>query len=219
MSLLLQGQIPPALANGVRVMAVAGLVGLAVLIAAPFQERRILRTFGWLPLPGKISQSISQQAVPLLVGMHSLQNAPRMLAFLVLTAVVWLGDALGSSVGARIISQTLSLGQAMVLLAALGLSSAIPSTPGYVGVNQFVAVKVVPAFSSSRGETLAYILIGQVLNYLVVSFWGLGCGRRIEARRGREVRTDWLDETRGLFAGSFWSQAFMKCWTLARTPI
>jgi hypothetical protein len=65
------------------------------------------------------------------------------------------------------------LGQSLILLSALGLSSAIPSTPGYVGVYQFVAVTVLVPFGFSRAEALAFILISQVLNYLVVSFWGL----------------------------------------------
>ena len=69
--------------------------------------------------------------------------------------------------------QTLNLDQALVLLAALGLSSAIPSTPGYVGVYQFVAATVLVPFGFSRPDALAYILISQVFNYVVVSFWGL----------------------------------------------
>jgi hypothetical protein len=76
-------------------------------------------------------------------------------------------------IGVRIISQTLSLGQSFILLAALGLSSAIPSTPGYIGVQQFVAVSVLVPFGFSRPAALAYILIAQVFNYLVISFWGL----------------------------------------------
>jgi hypothetical protein len=184
-ALLSQGSMPPALANGVRVMAVAGFLGLTVILLAPYQERRIVRILGRLPLPDKISQTISQQTVRFLVGMRSLQNARRMLAFVGLTAVVWLVDGLGSTIAARIISQTLSLGQALVLLAALGLSSAIPSTPGYVGVYQFVAVTVLPAFGFSRADALAYILISQVLGYVVVSFWGLlGLWQLNRSRRG-----------------------------------
>ena len=82
-------------------------------------------------------------------------------------------DAVGATIGVRIISQTLSLGQALILLSALGLSSAVPSTPGYVGVYQFVAVAVLVPFGFSRSDALAYILISQILGYLVVSFWGL----------------------------------------------
>ena len=172
-ALVSHGQIAPPLASGVRLMAGVAVLGLAVLLTAPFQELRIVRILGRLPLPETMSQTICQQAVRFLIGMRSLQNARRMVAFALLTAVIWLVDALGSCIGVRIISQTLSLSQAMILLAALGLSSAVPSTPGYVGVYQYVAVTVLMPFGFSRPEALAYILIGQVLNYMVVSFWGL----------------------------------------------
>jgi uncharacterized protein (TIRG00374 family) len=170
---LSEGELPATLANAVRLMAVAGVVGLAFIVAAPYQERVILRTIGWLPLPERASCMVAEQTSRFLLGIRSLQNVRRMLAFLALTAIVWLVDSVGVLIVVRVISQSLNLGQALVLLAALGLSSALPSTPGYIGVYQFVAVAVLMPFGFSRGEALAYILIGQVLNYAVVSSWGL----------------------------------------------
>ncbi len=171
--LLSQGGIPPALVGAVRAVAVASVAALAVFLLAPFQEGLILRLIGRLPMPAPLLQKVLRQAVRFLVGMRSLQDMRRLLAFMGLTAVVWTLDAVCNSIGARIVSQSLSLSQALVLLAALGLSSAIPSTPGYLGVYQFVAVTVLPRFGFSREDALAYMLIGQVSSYLVVSFWGL----------------------------------------------
>ncbi len=55
----------------------------------------------------------------------------------------------------------------------MGLSSAIPSTPGYVGVYQFVAVTVLVPFGFPRADALACSLVLQVMNDAVVTFWGL----------------------------------------------
>ena len=126
-----------------------------------------------VPLPPKLSEIISKQITRFLVGMRSLQNWRSLTAFFLLTAVIWLEDAFASMLGVRIISQTLNLGEALILKSALGLSSAIPSTPGYIGIFQFVAVSVLVPFGFSRSEALAYILFSQTINYLVVSFWGL----------------------------------------------
>jgi len=52
---------------------------------------------------------------------------------------------------------------ALLLLTALGLGSALPSTPGYVGIYQFVAVTVLTPFGIGRDEALAFILVLQVL--------------------------------------------------------
>ena len=56
--------------------------------------------------------------------------------------------------------------------AALGLGSALPSTPGYVGVYQFVAVTVLTPFGFTRTDAIAYILVAQALMYVVIGFWG-----------------------------------------------
>jgi len=173
LSLLWLGNISALLAGAVRIMAFASIVVLAIIIIAPHQEAWLLRLFSRLPLPPGIAGKISKQITRFLVGMRCLQNARRLVSFILLTVVIWLVDASVTMLGVRIISQTLNLGQALILLSALGLSSAVPSTPGYVGVYQFVAVIVLVPFGFSRPEALAYILISQVLGYILFGFWGL----------------------------------------------
>jgi hypothetical protein len=172
-SLLAETNMSPMLSNGLRALALAGFIGLAIIIAAPFQERLILGFVNWLPIPEKISRIMAEQVGRFLVGMRSLQNGGRLFSFILLTLLIWLVDAIATTIGVRIVSQTLTVGQALILLAALGLSSAIPSTPGYVGVYQFVAVAVLVPFGFPRADALAFILISQILNYVLVSFWGL----------------------------------------------
>ena len=62
---------------------------------------------------------------------------------------------------------------AFLLVAGLGLGSALPSTPGYVGIYQFVAVKMLSPFGVSKTDAIAYILLFQAMNYAVVLLWGL----------------------------------------------
>jgi uncharacterized protein (TIRG00374 family) len=172
-SLSLQGTMPPSLTNALRVMAIAAVLGLGFVVLLPSRGEALLRLPGRLPIPQAAANKITEQLSRFLVGMRSLQHWQRLLAFVLLTAVIWLVDGTANVIGARLISQTLSLGQALVLLSALGLSSAIPSTPGYVGVFQFVAVLVLMPFGFSKPEALAYILVSQVLNYLLTGILGL----------------------------------------------
>jgi uncharacterized membrane protein YbhN (UPF0104 family) len=53
------------------------------------------------------------------------------------------------------------------------LGSALPSTPGYVGIYQFVGMSVLGPFGFSRDAALAYILILQALGYVVILAFGL----------------------------------------------
>ena len=73
---------------------------------------------------------------------------------------------------ARALHFQISLAQSFVLLAGLGLSSAIPSTPGYVGVYQFVAVFVLEPFGITNANALAFIIFLQIINILIIAFWG-----------------------------------------------
>jgi uncharacterized protein (TIRG00374 family) len=172
-SVLLQSQISALLAGAVKIMALAGAIGLAIVIITPFHDEWILMNIAKLLLPFKSSQKIIEQVMRFLVGMRSLHNIRKLGGFFSLTTVIWFFDGIGTMIGVHIISRTLTLGQAFILLAALGLSSAIPSTPGYIGVYQFVAATVLVPFSFSLPDALAYILISQVVNYIVISLWGL----------------------------------------------
>jgi hypothetical protein len=63
--------------------------------------------------------------------------------------------------------------QVFILLAALGIASALPSTPGFVGIYQFVAVTVLVPFGLSEAQAIAFILGYQGVSYIVVTLWGL----------------------------------------------
>src|SRR6266851_4096400 len=74
---------------------------------------------------------------------------------------------------AHAIGLSIGLPLAFLLIAGLGLGSALPSTPGYVGIYQFVAVSVLTPFGLSRTDAIAYILFYQAVSYVVVLSWGL----------------------------------------------
>jgi uncharacterized protein (TIRG00374 family) len=172
-ALLRQTDMPDSILNAMKIMAVAGILGLLTFIIVPSQEVLLLRILGKLPLSAAFAPRVSVQIRSFMAGMRSLRDTRRLLRFLLLTGLIWFLDGIATVVGVRVISQTLDLSQALILISALGLSSAIPSTPGYIGVYQFVAVFVLVPFGFTKAEALAYILISQILGYIVVMAWGL----------------------------------------------
>jgi hypothetical protein len=126
-----------------------------------------------VPLPPRIRTGILGLSEQVLQGLRAFHDWRRFAAFVCLTVVVWLGDSLGAMACGRALGIGLSFRVAMLLLAGLGLSSALPSTPGYVGIYQFVAVTVLTPFGVSRDGALAYILVMQALGYAVVLLFGL----------------------------------------------
>jgi uncharacterized membrane protein YbhN (UPF0104 family) len=89
-----------------------------------------------------------------------------------LTAVIWTLDALGAVVTGMALHLHLPLSAAFLLITGLGLGSALPSTPGYVGIYQFVAVTVLAPFGFSRVDAIAFILVAQTLGYVMIGVWG-----------------------------------------------
>lgn len=173
LSLLALPEISSTFAPALQGMAVLGGIGLLVVLAAPRLSGFFLRLLLILPLPTAWRPRLEDLLVRFLDGMRSFQNPGRAAAFVALTAFIWLADGLGTMLGAYMLRLHLTLPQALLLLAGMGLSSAIPSTPGYVGVYQFAAVTVLTPFGFSKSDALAYILVAQAFNYVIVTFWGL----------------------------------------------
>ncbi len=173
LALLALPGISPSLAPALQAMAVLGGVGLLVVLLAPHFPVFFQRLLGLLPLPTAWRPRLDNLLIRFLDGMRSLQNPGRALSFVALTGVIWLMDGLGTMLGAYLLRLDMTLPQALLLLAGMGLSSAIPSTPGYVGVYQFAAVTVLTPFGYSKSDALAYILVAQAFGYVVITFWGL----------------------------------------------
>ena len=104
--------------------------------------------------------------------MSSLHHLLRAFLFLFFTFIIWLGDAVVAVTIARSMGLILTIPQALLLGVALGLSSAIPSTPGYIGIYQFVAVTVLPPFGISNSQALGFIVVMQALSYLITTIFG-----------------------------------------------
>lgn len=167
------GAAPVWLVTATRVMAALAVVGIAAFFVIPHLHPWIERVLMRLAPPGALRNGLAHLLEQAVLGLRAVHSVRRASGFAGLTAVIWLLDALSLIIAARAFALTLALPQALLLLAALGLSSAAPSTPGYVGIYQFVAVTVLAPFGFSKAEALAFIIGWQAVIYAVVIVWGL----------------------------------------------
>jgi len=154
----------------VAVIAAAGAIAILIL---PHTGDLLAKVLGAIPMPAGIRARLLALAEQVLLGMRAFHHWGRMAGFSLLTAVVWALDGCTAMVAARALYIGMSFPVAMLLMAGLGLGSALPSTPGYVGVYQFAAVTVLGPFGIGRDAALAYILVAQVLGYMVTVAYGL----------------------------------------------
>jgi uncharacterized protein (TIRG00374 family) len=174
-SLLLLGveQKPHWMGPILQTMAAAALAGGLAIAVLPHAEGLVRRLIDRAPLPERFSRVLLNTIGRVMLGLRAFHDWRRFGGFIALTVIVWVGDAVATIVGARAFGMDFSFRVAMLLLAAMGLSSALPSAPGYVGVYQFVAVEVLTPFGFSRDQALAFILVIQAAGYVVVLLWGL----------------------------------------------
>jgi glycosyltransferase 2 family protein len=180
--LLILPEKPGWLSNAARPFAILGLFGVAAIVLLPVLESFWFRILALIPVPHRLRDSVERALRNGLQGIRSFHDTGRLARFLLLTAVIWCLDGITTAVGARAIGVSISLPAAFLLVAGLGLGSALPSTPGYVGIYQFVAVSILTPFGLSRTDAIAYILLFQAMNYAVVLSWGaMGLGQQRKA--------------------------------------
>ena len=156
-----------------RTMALAAGAGALIIVVLPHSGDLLNRFLSHIPLPGRAKGFLLTAAGQIVLGLGAVHNWSRFAGFVFLTVVIWVSDGFGVIYGARALGLTVSFRVAMLLLTGLGLGSALPSTPGYVGIYQFVAVTILTPFGIGRDGAMAYILVAQTLGYLVVLPFGL----------------------------------------------
>jgi hypothetical protein len=145
------------LSRTTAIVAAAGALALAVL---PHME-------------GLCRNRLPRFAGQALLGVRAFHNAGRFLGFAALTAAIWIADAFGAMLMADGLRLHFSFAMAMLLMTGMGLGSALPSTPGYVGIYQFAAVTVLTPFGIGRDAALAYSLVAQASTCVVTLALGL----------------------------------------------
>jgi uncharacterized protein (TIRG00374 family) len=167
------GKVPSWLPPAMRGLGILSFIAIVVLLMAPRLENVLHSLLNRVPLPTKWRPFVRQMLEQFLQGAATFQNLGRAMLFLLMTGLIWLLDGLGMMISARAFSIGIHLSQSLLLLVGLGLSSAIPSTPGYVGVYQFIAITILAIYGFPKSQSLAFILVAQVIGMLLTLIWGL----------------------------------------------
>jgi uncharacterized protein (TIRG00374 family) len=187
--LLLIPAQPGWLAGAARPFALLGLIGAIIIAVVPFLGSAGRSVIARAPVPASWRPGLITSMDHGLRGIRAFHDARRLASFVAFTLLIWCLDAIGAVITASALTFHLPLSVAFLLIAALGVGTALPSTPGYVGIYQFVAVTVLTPFGFSRTDAIAYILVTQALMYAVIGLWGsLGLLRYRRARRSIHLR-------------------------------
>jgi hypothetical protein len=181
---------PPGwLAAAAKPFAIGGLAGAAAIAILPLFGSALNSAIARLPVPAATKPRLATVAARALDGMRAFHDAGRLSAFIALSVIIWCIDAAGTVIGGAALGLEFPPTAAFLLIAGLSLGSALPSTPGYVGIYQFVAVSVLKPFGFSAADAIAYILVTQAIGYLVIGCWGAaGLWRHRSVTHAGDVR-------------------------------
>lgn len=164
---------PGWFAHAARPFAIVGLSGAAAIAVLPKLERFWRYLLLRMPIPHGFRDKLLDALEHVLTGIRAFHDAGRLFRFISTTILIWFLDAVTTVILMQSLHMSVSLPVAFLLITGLALGSALPSTPGYVGIYQFVAVSVLTPFGFSRTDAIAYILLFQALQYVVITVLGL----------------------------------------------
>ncbi len=167
-------QTPAWLSSAAGGLSVGAAAALVLLLAAPRLANWIERMSAHLPARKSLRAGLVDIWHEFFTGSRAIQNHGIAAAFGLLSLTAWAMDTMTVLVLAAALGLTaMTPALALLLVVALALSSVAPSTPGYLGVYQFVAVSVLGPFAIAQSEALALVLLFQGVIYMVVTPFGL----------------------------------------------
>jgi uncharacterized protein (TIRG00374 family) len=183
-SLILLGVHPKPVWMGsvARTMAIVAGLGAVVIAVLPHTGSLCENLLRRMPMPPAVRARLLEFAGQVLLGMRAFHHTGRFLGFAAFTVTIWVVDAVGTMIAGHALNLAISFPMAMLLLTGLGLSSALPSTPGYVGIYQFVTVTILVPLGIEKSQALAFILLTQAYGYVVVLALGLPCMYRLRSK-------------------------------------
>lgn len=163
---------PAWLATVSTPLLILGSVAALLIISIPAFEKPALRLLEKLPVPAGAVHRVEDAIEHIASGIRSFHDPSSFSLFLLLTVTIWGLDSYSITVLARALGMQMSMAIALLLIVGLGIGSALPSTPGYIGIFQFVAVTVLMPFHFTRSAAIAFILVAQAGALVVTGVLG-----------------------------------------------
>jgi uncharacterized protein (TIRG00374 family) len=122
------------------------------------------------------------------LGAHVLIDRPvRVVPYVGVTVLSWAVLSLLMVTMAHAFGHNLNTAQGLLFAAGLALSSGLPSTPGYLGVFQYVAVTVLEPWGFTQSEAVALIVVYQAMTVVHQLAWASLGWIALNGHRAEEV--------------------------------
>jgi uncharacterized protein (TIRG00374 family) len=167
-------------------MAGGALVMLLGLVLLSFHREKlphVQKVLGWI-LPEAIALRVVTLMDRFSGGLDVIQNPSRLAVVFLLSVAIWSVTGFATYVWLLAFNLHLPWFAGIFVLVVINLGSAIPSSPGYVGVYHYLAVLALSAWNVDRSAALAYGIGTHALNMIA----NVSLGAFFVAREGVSLR-------------------------------
>lgn len=179
--------IPPPIQAGLTTMVAIGLVGLVGLMTLSVNRNRLTWLASLLTkvMPLKLAERVMTILGNFSSGADVLQRPSGFLSITLLTALLWLFTGLATLVWVIAFNLPVPWYAGFFVLVMVNLGSAIPSSPGYIGVYHYLAVLALSLWTPDKNAALAYAIGTHALNMIA----NVGLGSFYLSREGLSLRS------------------------------
>jgi hypothetical protein len=164
------GLPPEALGGRVALLALAGLLAAAMVLARPAALAGLIRRL--VPF-----RSLAERLVGLLdgvrMGLGALRSPARLAEVILWSLAVWSVNAVSFALLFPAFGIRWNLAAALVLQAVIVFGIAMPSSPGFVGVFEAAIVLTLGLYGVPQDRALAYALTYHVTTFLPITLLGM----------------------------------------------
>ena len=180
-------EIPAPIQAGLTGMVAAGLVGLVGLMAVSLNRKHLPRLTAFLAkiMPHRLADRVTTLLGNFSSGADVLHRPAGFLSVVALSAGVWLAAGMGTLAWVTAFHLDVPWYAGFFVLVMVNLGSAIPSSPGYIGVYHYLAMLALSLWTPDRNAALAYAIGTHALNMLA----NVGLGSFFLAREGVSLRS------------------------------
>lgn len=154
-------------------VTIGTLGGAALLLALAKIDRARTGFIARLPVGPVTKSRLHDIAASVSLALIAVRNPLRLFKVCAFSTIIWTLDATSAVILAYALGMRLVFSVALLLSTGLALGNVLPSTPGALGIFQFVAVTVLMPFNFTQTDAATYILVAQAATYVVITTLGL----------------------------------------------
>jgi len=200
-SLMLVIPVPLLIRRGVQAAAVTTVGAFVALILLSRSQSALacLESFLSVALPQRVLAIVLDLLYRFVHGLQVTQSLSQMLGVMLLSLLPWGAAGLGIMCFVRAFKLGVPWSAAMLVLGTTNLGGAIPSSPGAIGVYEFLTMLALSVWTSERSVSAGFATVTHAANLALTVILGLIVGWREGIRWSTITTQSWVgaeDETK-----------------------